>query len=151
MAVQNGQQYPSMSHPERVSLESLREWLATRAEGDEWDFKETLGDLTTAYARVNLAKDALAFCSSPDGGTLIVGVADDFNRVGLEPSEQIDTTKIRNAIAKYIDGDFNVLAASYELVDPDDSKQKRYGIIYFRRLSSQPVLAAQQGDHSKGR
>ncbi len=141
----------SADDSQRISKVALEKWLHTRAEGDAWDFKEILGDLTNASARVNLAKDALAFCNSPDGGTLVVGVADDYTRVGLGSNERIDTTAIHNAIDAYIDGDFSVLAAVHELTDPGDNQTREYGIIYFRRRSSQPVVAAKQGDDSNGR
>lgn len=81
----------------------------------------------------------------PSGGTIVVGVASDYTRVGLQPSEHIDTTLIRNAIEKYIDGDFTVLAAEHSFTGEGESEAKRYGIVYLRRRSAQPVLAALDG------
>jgi hypothetical protein len=88
---------------------------------------------------------ALAFCNLPAGGTIIVGVTDDYERVGLTAAEKIDTTVIRSAVEKYIDGDFIVVAAEHILVEPGANEEKRYGIIHFRRRFAQPVLAAQDG------
>lgn len=146
MSFQPGQQDLSANQHERISLEALERCLSIRGESDVLDFKEALGDLTNTSVRVNLAKDALAFCNLPDGGTLVIGVTDDYTRVGLEPNEHIDTTAIHNAINKYIDGDFIVLAAEHEMPDPGDTQTKRYGIIHFRRRTTQPVLAAKAGD-----
>jgi hypothetical protein len=128
-----------------ISRQKFEHLVSVRGESDEWDFKATLSDLTTTSARVNLAKDALAFCNLPAGGTIIVGVADDYERVGLNASEKIDTTAIRRAIEKYIDGEFTVLAAEHILVEPGKNQERRYGIVYFRRRFAQPVLAAQDG------
>ena len=125
--------------------------MSVRGEGDEWDFKQTLSGLVGASARVELAKDALAFCNLPAGGTIIVGVTDDYQRVGLANSEKIDTTAIRNAIEKYIDGDFIVVAAEHTVVEPGTSEEKRYGMIYFRRRFAQPVLAALDGQVASDR
>ncbi|RLK54835.1 putative DNA-binding protein [Actinokineospora cianjurensis] len=119
--------------------------VSVRGEGDEWDFKETLNDLTSTSARVNLAKDALAFCNLPNGGTIIVGVTDKFEHVGLTATEKIDTTAIRRAIEKYVDGDFVVVAAEHILIEPGTDEERRYGMVYFRRRFSQPVLAALDG------
>lgn len=113
-----------------------------------WDFKETLGDLTAPRARVELAKDALALCNLPRGGTIVVGVTDKlFQRVGLKFGEKIDTTRIRDAVEKYIDGDFTVAAAEHDLIQDGDQTALRFGIVHFGRRSMQPVLAAQQGKH----
>ncbi|MGG5171266.1 AlbA family DNA-binding domain-containing protein [Pseudarthrobacter sp. J1738] len=134
----------AISYQDRVSREALEQFLHVRGEGDEWDFKRSLGDLADASARVNLAKDVLAFCNLPTGGTLVIGVADDYTRMGLDAHERMDTTAIRAAIEKYIDGDFTVLAAEHQLL-PDEGVSKRFGIVYLRRRSSQPVLAALDG------
>ncbi|MEV8150435.1 ATP-binding protein [Arthrobacter sp. NPDC080073] len=129
----------------RVSRQALEQLVHVRGEGDEWDFKRTLGDLADNAARVNLAKDALAFCNLPTGGTLVVGVDSDYMRTGLNAGDHIDTTAIRKAIEKYIDGDFIVLAAEHLLVEDGERESKRYGIVYLARRSIQPVLAAQDG------
>jgi hypothetical protein len=124
-----------------VSREVFEHLAAVRGEGDEWDFKETLGNLAENSVRVNLAKDALAFCNLPGGGTLVVGIADDYSHIGLRPEETIDTTAIRKAVEKYIDGEFTVVAAEHELSE-DDDQVKRYGIVHFVRRTAQPLLAA---------
>ena len=134
----------------RVSRQALDAHVAVRGEGDEWDFKATLGDLTTAASRVTLAKDALAFANLPEGGTIIVGVANDFTRVGLGDAEHLDTTAIRLAIEKYIDGDFVVVAAEH-VVAEEGEELKRFGIVHFSRRSLQPVIAAKDGQFSSGR
>lgn len=134
----------SLPH-ERISRTTVEHLLTVRGEGDEWDFKATLGDLSSVSARVNLAKDALAFSNLREGGTLIVGVTSSYDHVGLRPQESIDTTLIRNAIDKYIDGDYLVLAAEHGVSAPGETDTKRYGIIYFHRRGSQPVLAAKDG------
>lgn len=127
-----------------VSREVFEHLAAVHGEGDEWDFKETLGNLAENSVRVNLAKDALAFCNLAGGGTLVVGIADDYSHIGLRREETIDTTAIRNAIEKHIDGEFTVVAAEHEL-SPDDGVAKRYGIVHFVRRTAQPVLAAIDG------
>jgi len=93
----------------------------------------------------NLAKDALAFCDLPSGGTILAGVTDDYEHVGLKAAEKIDTTVIRRAIEKYIDGDFIVVAAEHTLGEAGVNEEKRYGIVHFRRRFAQPVLAALDG------
>jgi hypothetical protein len=138
-------------YQDRISRREFEQLVSVRGEGDEWDFKQTLSGLVGASARVELAKDALAFCNLPAGGTIIVGVTDDYQRVGLANSEKIDTTAIRNAIEKYIDGDFIVVAAEHTMVDPGTSEEKRYGMIYFRRRFAQPVLAALDGQIASDR
>lgn len=127
-----------------VSREVFEHLAAVHGEGDEWDFKETLGNLADNSVRVNLAKDALAFCNLAGGGTLVVGIADDYSHIGLRPEETIDTTAIRNAVEKYIDGEFTVAAAEHELSE-DDGVVKRYGVVHFVRRAAQPVLAAMDG------
>ncbi len=139
------------SYDGRISRQAFEDLVHVRGEGDEWDFKETLGNLGETSVRVNLAKDALAFCNLPTGGTIIVGVASDYTRVGLPASERIDTTAIRNAIEKFIDGDFTILAAEHVLVEDGESDERRYGIIYFGRRSTQPVLAALDGQITSDR
>jgi hypothetical protein len=139
-----GAQFGVNKGHEQVSREVLEHLAAVRGEGDEWNFKETLGELTNNSVRVNLAKDALAFCNLPGGGTLVVGIADDYSRVGLRNEEALDTTMIRNAIEKYVDGEFTVVAAEHELSE-DDGATKRYGIVHFARRTPQPVLAAIDG------
>lgn len=133
------------SYPDRISRQTFEQLVSVRGEGDDWDFKATLGDLSSTSARVNLAKDALAFCNLPTGGTVIVGVTDDYERIGLKAAEKIDTTVIRRAIEKYIDGDFIVVAAEHTLVDSGADEEKRYGIVHFQRRFAQPVLAALDG------
>lgn len=141
----NQPQQPIADYPDRISRQAFEQLVSVRGEGDEWDFKATLNDLTSTSARVNLAKDALAFCNLPTGGTLIVGITDHYDHVGLAVAEKIDTTTIRQAIEKYIDGDFIVVAAEHTLVESGSAEEKRYGMIYFRRRFAQPVLAALDG------
>jgi hypothetical protein len=136
---------PVADYQDRISRQVFEQLVSVRGEGDEWDFKATLNNLSGTSARVNLAKDALAFCNLPNGGTIIVGVTDDYEHVGLAATEKIDTTVIRRAIEKYIDGDFIVLAAEHTLVESGADEEKRYGIIHFRRRFAQPVLAARDG------
>jgi hypothetical protein len=136
---------PASDHQDRISRQVFEQLVSVRGEGDEWDFKETLNNLSSTSARVNLAKDALAFCNLPTGGTIIVGVTDDYEHVGLTATEKIDTTVIRRAIEKYIDGDFIVVAAEHTLVESGADEGKRYGIVHFRRRFAQPVLAALDG------
>jgi hypothetical protein len=136
---------PATDYQDRTSRQAFEQLVSVRGEGDEWDFKATLGDITKNHARVNLAKDALAFCNLPGGGTILVGVTDDFDHVGLTDTERIDTTAIRRAIEKFIDGDFIVAAAEHKLADPVTGEEKRYGMIHFRRRFAQPVLAALDG------
>lgn len=128
-----------------VSREVFEHLSAVHGEGDQWDFKETLGNLADNSVRVNLAKDALAFCNLPGGGTLVVGIADDYSHIGLGPKETIDTTAIRNAVEKYIDGEFTLIAAEHKLSE-NDGKVNRYGIVHFVRRTAQPVLAAMDGN-----
>ena len=130
---------------DQISRAAFERLVHVRGEDDEWDFKATLNDLSKVSARVNLAKDALAFCNLPAGGTIIVGVTDDFERIGLKEGEALDTTAIRRAIEKFIDGDFTVLAAEHTLTEDGESESKRFGIVHFRRRSAQPVLVAQDG------
>jgi hypothetical protein len=136
---------PAADYPDSISRQTFEQLASVRGESDEWDFKVTLGDLSSTSARVNLAKDALAFCNLPAGGTIIVGVTDDYEHVGLVAAEKIDTTVIRRAIEKYIDGDFIVVAAEHALVESGTDEEKRYGIVHFRRRFAQPVLAALDG------
>lgn len=136
---------PAASHQDRVSRQALEHLLHIRGEGDEWDFKKSLGNLADTSVRVNLAKDVLALCNLPSGGALVVGVDDDYAHVGLDSHERIDTTAIRNAVEKYVDGDFVVTAAEHLLDEAQIGISKRYGIIHVRRRSSQPVLAAVDG------
>ncbi|MFG1876475.1 helix-turn-helix domain-containing protein [Sphaerisporangium sp. NPDC049003] len=138
-------------YQDRISQQAFEQLVSVRGEGDEWDFKATLGDITSTSVRVNLAKDALAFCNLPGGGTIIAGVTDDYDHVGLADSERIDTTIIRRAIEKYIDGDFIVVAAEHTLAAPGTSEAKRYGMIHFRRRFAQPVLAALDGQITNDR
>lgn len=136
---------PTEEYPDRISRQTFEQLVSVRGEGDEWDFKATLSNLASTSARVNLAKDALAFCNLPSGGTLVIGVTDTYEHVGLQETEKIDTTVIRRAIEKYIDGDFIVVAAEHTLVESGANEVKRYGIIHFRRRFAQPVLAALDG------
>jgi hypothetical protein len=138
-------------YQDQISQQAFERLIHVRGEGDEWDFKETLGDLASTSVRVNLAKDALAFCNLPAGGTLMVGITSDYTHIGLHAREQIDTTAIRRAIEKYIDGDFIVLAAEHMFAEDDNSQPKRFGIVYLRRRSAQPVLAALDGQISSAR
>jgi hypothetical protein len=146
-----------VSRSSLVGSSKSRPGLNIRAAGlcargsDDWDFKATLGDLSSTSARVNLAKDALAFCNLPASGTVIVGVTDDYERIGLKAAEKIDTTVIRRAIEKYIDGDFIVVAAEHTLVESGADEQKRYGIVHFQRRFAQPVLAALDGHVPNGK
>jgi len=87
---------PDSSYQDRVSLSALQQLLTTKGEGDEWDFKVTLG--SDQDSRVELAKDALALCNLAAGGTLVIGVTDDYQPRGLEPGEHIDTTVIRQQL-----------------------------------------------------
>src|SRR3712207_3679470 len=103
-------------YQDRISRLALEQLVHVRAEGDEWDFKATLNDLSINAARISLANDALAFCNLPAGGTIIIGVTKDYELVGLTDTEMIDTTTIRRAIEKYIDCDFIVVAAEHALV-----------------------------------
>jgi hypothetical protein len=72
-------------------------------------------------------------------------VTKDFDHVGLTDDERIDTTAIRRAVEKFIDGDFIAVAAEHKLADPGTGEVKRYGMIHFRRRFAQPVLAALDG------
>ena len=63
-------------------------------------------------------------------GAIIVGVANDFTRVGLADAEHLDTTAIRRAIEKYGDGDFVVVAAEHVVAEEGEAP-KRFGIVHF--------------------
>jgi hypothetical protein len=134
------------NYSDSVSRDRFLELFSIRGEGDEWDFKRTLGTVSDTEVRVNLGKDALAMCNLPSGGTLVIGVADDYERVGLGSDERIDTTIIRKAVEKFIDGDFAIAAAEHEVQSEGDTQPKRYGVVHFQRRSAQPVIAAMNGD-----
>jgi hypothetical protein len=141
---------PEHAYHDRVSRSAIEALLPTKGEGDTWDFKETLGDTSSTGVRVNLAKDALAFCNLPRGGSLVIGVTKDYQLVGLRSSETIDTSTLRKAVEKYVDGDFVVVAAEHELTLPGETVPKRFGIVYFGRRTAQPVLAAIDGNLPSG-
>ncbi len=80
-----------------------------------------------------------------------MGVTKDYVHVGLGANDHLDTTTIRNAIGKYIDGDFIVVAAEHVVDGEEEESPKRYGIVYVSRRSAQPVLAANDGQVPGGR
>jgi hypothetical protein len=133
-------QSPEQLH-QAVSVETLKRFLTVRGEGDEWDFKERL-DTESKLARAELARDALAFGNTPGGGTLILGVTKDYQHVGLERDAEVDTTRVRQAIERYIDGDFLVVAASHRITPANEDEEKTFGLIYVTRGGAHPLLAA---------
>jgi len=133
-------QLPEQLH-QAVSVETLKRFLTVRGEGDEWDFKERL-DTESKLARAELARDALAFGNTPGGGTLILGVTKDYQHVGLERDAEVDTTRVRQAIERYIDGNFLVVAASHRFTPANEDEEKIFGLIYVSRGAAHPLLAA---------
>ena len=77
---------------------------------------------------------------------MVVGVTKDYQRIGLQSEVHVDTSAIRKAIEKYIDGDFITVAAEHEITLEGDTKPKRFGLLYFCRRAAQPVLAAIDGN-----
>ncbi len=65
---------------------------------------------------------------------------------GLQSEVSVDTSAIRKAIEKYIDGDFITVAAEHEITLEGDTEPKRFGLLYFCRRAAQPVLAAIDGN-----
>jgi hypothetical protein len=134
------------THHDRISRSALEQLLSVKGEGDEWDFKRALGSGNDA--RVNLAKDGLALCNLPDGGSIVIGVTSDYQQIGLASGDHMDTSTLRRMVEKYIDGDYVLLAAEHDLAPVGEISVRRFGIIYFRRRMSQPVLAAIDGNLS---
>ncbi len=126
-----------------VGQDALERFLSVKGEGDGWDFKQLLA--LEGAARVELARDAMALGNHRGGGTLIIGVTKSYEYPGLLSGAEVDTTKIANAIQKYIDGDFTVVAAEHLATPPGGEEQARFGIVHFGRRSRQPLIAAQDG------
>jgi hypothetical protein len=134
---------PEVGAHDVIAFTALQSLLAVKGEGDAWDFKESLS--LDGAARVELARDAMAFGNHRGGGSLIIGVTRDYEYPGLQEGTEVDTTKITNAIQKYVDGDFTVLAAEHQAVPPGSEEPKRFGLIHFGRRSRQPLIAAKDG------
>src|ERR1700748_1092460 len=83
-----------------VGPAALERLLSVKGEGDDWDFKQSIS--LEGAARVELARDAMAFGNHRGGGSLIIGVTRDYEYPGLPEGAEVDTTKIANAIQKYI-------------------------------------------------
>ena len=131
-----------------VARAALERFLSVKGEGDEWDFKQSFS--LEGAARVELARDAMALGNHRGGGSLIIGVTKDYEYPGLPEGTELDTTKIANAIQKYIDGDFTVIASEHLAVPPGSEEPKRFGIIHFGRRTRQPLIAARQGAADTG-
>lgn len=140
---QRSSQIQQSSQKQRVSVEALHSLLTTKGEGDEWDFK-LLIDLDSKVGRAELARDAMAFGNIRGGGTLVLGVSKSYEAIGIDPQAVLDTTVVRNAVERYIDGDFGVVAAVHDLTNDAGVGPKRFGLIYCWRASSHPLLAARE-------
>jgi hypothetical protein len=64
-----------------VAAAVLEHFLSVKGEGDDWDFKQVIS--LEGPARVELARDAMAFGNHRGGGWLIVGVTSGYEYPGL--------------------------------------------------------------------
>jgi tetratricopeptide (TPR) repeat protein len=119
-----------------VSRQVLLDLLTKRGEDDHWDFKETLGDLTTNSARAALTKHVLAFSNTAGGGNLVLGVKDKtYELVGLEPVYKLDTTLLNNSLTKYTKAYVHISTRidSFSAAELDDASwvgSKLFGLVY---------------------
>ncbi|MGH7869100.1 MAG: hypothetical protein ACREP9_16040 [Candidatus Dormibacteraceae bacterium] len=75
-------------------------------------------------------------------GTIILGVTSDYEHLGLEVGTEVDTIKVCQAIEKYIDGNFSLVAAAHRLQLPAASEEKTFGLIFFTKGGAHPLLPA---------
>ena len=136
----------------KVSQETLESLLKVHGEGDHWDFKQIFS-LSSPRAKAELARDILAFANTEGGGHIIYGVVDKvFTPDGLPPTDslpesdrEIDTTKIYQALKKYLPTDLQFMAAEYEIQWPDWPEKRRFGILY---VTQYPGIARAKCDIS---
>ncbi len=116
-----------MSAAHEVTAERLAHFLGIHGEGDAWDFKLTF-DLADKRMCAELARDVLAFANS-GGGHLIFGVhPETYEPVGIGERVEVDTTKLYDALHRYIGSGVSVTAAVYER--PADGRARRFAIVY---------------------
>jgi predicted HTH transcriptional regulator len=101
----------------RTDLEKLVE-LLREPEQTALDFKATV-DLSKPEDKLNIVKDLLALGNNPDGGYLLIGVADDGRPclpVGsIADRRAFDGAKITDLIAKYVEGIQGVITQIHKL------------------------------------
>jgi hypothetical protein len=124
---------------QKVSQEKLENLLKIHGEGDDLDFKQVFS-LNSSQARAELVRDMLAFANTEGGGHIIFGVDKTYEPIGLpqrdslpDTDRHIDTTRIYNAIDKYIADSLQFMAAEYEIQWPTWPEKRRFGILYVAR------------------
>lgn len=128
-----------------LSNETFGKLLGARIECEDLDFKETI-DVTTQRDVLEITKDIYAMANT-SGGHIIIGVADNFDQVGLPNDFKLDEAVLRAKIERYIDTEIDLWCR--ELIwTCDDGNKKKFCFIYIKE-STQPVLVSKPANLSQ--
>lgn len=123
-----------------MDLDQLEQWLAGGIETQNFDVKESM-----PWDRRSFAKHILALANVRDGGHIVIGVKDDFTRVGIEPEDEA-TYKIdemRDQMAAYADP--HVL---FGLKTLEDEQGFRYLVITVEPFRETPVICRKDDERA---
>lgn len=87
--------------PAKLDDRHIDELLNSNVEYENLDFKREL-DIVSTKGIVGIAKDVAAMTNS-GGGHIILGVDDNFRKVGLPAGHKIDEADLRNKINRYFE------------------------------------------------
>lgn len=127
----------------RVDREKLAEVLAEASESEAVEWKAR-GDLNDRQVLVDLAAEVAAMQLRPDGGYVVLGLADDGTVLGLGDAEVrlLDPAIIGDKLRRYLT-QTEVLVAIHEVED-DSGDRKRVALLYVH--PSRDALAVFEAD-----
>ena len=83
-----------------LSDEYVEKCLSLRQEADTLDFKVEVDVSNDSF--VKIVKDVAAMANGVQESDLVVGVDDDFNLIGFDPTTKVDEGDIRTKLSKYL-------------------------------------------------
>ncbi len=126
--------------------EYIDKLLAAHQETDTIDSKLDMDISNDSFAKI--VKDVAAMANGEQESDLVIGVDDDYNLVGFDPSTKIDETDVRTKLAKYLVPPVNI---EYKEVVRKNylGIERKFAVIHIFP-SKEIVLPKQDGKWSDG-
>ncbi len=115
-----------MSVFEELSDEKILELINRGMEYEKLDYKREF-NIDRREDIVKLAKDVCAMANS-GGGHIIIGIDNNYNKIGFNPDKKIDEADLRNKINSYLEPKVNLYYREFKTTI--NGKEVKFGVIY---------------------
>jgi len=124
----------------KFDMAYLKQIIESKRESIQWEFKGSF-DIDDKSSYLKVIKHIAAF-SNTEGGHIIIGVADNYKKIGVSYKEKkIDVAQINDKLKKYV---IPVPKIEYKIVEIDAIP---YGVIFIEPNQEKPFLMKIDGGY----